>query len=113
MAKHFLRAGMLLEGLAELREQASYLRTLLQLTDQQRTALILRYEQEGYYTTFGQEVEKTLGSLVSGAEELSGLVGNTPCEPLIYTGEGNTEQVIDLLDTLLDSHHGDLRRTGT
>lgn len=113
LARHFLRAGALVEGIAELREQAAYLRTLLQLSDQQRTALILRYEQEGYYTTFVQEVEKTLDAVVRGADELSRVIGEMPCEPLIYTGEGTTDEVIEMLDSLIDSQRAGVRANST
>ncbi len=102
MQTNFLAAGVLRERLQEIRDAASYLQRLLHLDEAEREVLLAQYASEGCYTTFIDEVEKTLASLATHSRELSALLDSLQCEPLVYTGEGSTEEVMALLNHLLN-----------
>lgn len=108
MTRHFLQAGQLRDDLQELLEHARYLRHLLGLNLVAREEMVSGYVQEGYYTTYEAELEKAAARLEEGARALVDLVTRFPCEPLIYTGDGDTESVIAMLEQLLS----DSRRRG-
>lgn len=101
MGTNFLAAGFLQEQVDDLFENAQHLKRLLEMTESERSLLVDRYAAQGYYTTFLREVEKTLNSLVSGAGELHDFLTKLQCQPIIYTGEGETQQVVDMLERLL------------
>ncbi len=85
----------------EVRESAEYLKRLLAMTEDERDLLVDRYAAQGYYTTFVREVEKALNGVVDGTRELDTFMNKLQCQPIIYTGEGDTQQVIDMLERLL------------
>jgi len=87
--------------LKEVRESAEYLKRLLAMTEDERDLLVDRYAAQGYYTTFVREVEKALNGVVDGTRELDTFMNKLQCQPIIYTGEGDTQQVIDMLERLL------------
>lgn len=108
MTRHFLQAGQLRDDLQDLLEHARYMRHLLGLNIVAREEMVSGYVQEGYYTTYEAELEKTATRLEEGVRALVELMTQFPCEPLIYTGDGDTESVIAMLEQLLT----DRRRRG-
>lgn len=111
MARYFLQAGKLRDDLQDLLEQARYMRHLLGMNLVAREEMVSGLVQQGYYTTYEAELEKTATRLEEGTAELLDLVNRFPCEPLIYTGDGDTESVIALLEQLLAERLPDEERT--
>lgn len=101
LGTNFLAAGFLQEQLKDVRDKAEYLKRLLAMTEDERDLLVDRYAAQGYYTTFVREVENALNCVVDGARELDAFMNRLQCQPIIYTGEGETQQVIDMLERLL------------
>lgn len=101
MTRHFLQAGALRDDLQDLLEQARHLRHLLGLNVVAREELVSGLAHHGQYTTYEAELEKTAIRLEERAAALMDLLTRFPCEPLIYTGEGDTESVIAMLEQLL------------
>lgn len=110
VATHFLKAGVVREAVSELHSKAVYLRRLLGMNDLQREQLLAEKIAAGHYTTFAHEVETTLQVLVEESDRLLALLESLQCEPLIYTGEGTTEEVIDRLERLLAAVPAEQRR---
>lgn len=108
MATRFLPAGAFRDLLKDIYTQSRYIKRLLELNDNERNDLVARYASEGYYTSFYAEVEKTVVTLSEHTDHLWRLINSFECEPLIFTGEGSTEEVIGLLTELLDRHFGHL-----
>jgi len=101
---NFLGAGFIAEQINDIYEQARYLQKLLQLTLEEREELIDSYAAKGYYTTFESEIGKALNAVVEGSRQTCEFMNNLQCQPLIYTGDGDTDQVIDLLERLMILH---------
>lgn len=101
LGTNFLAAGFIREQLDDVRDNAEYLKRLLAMTDEERDLLVDRYAAQGYYTSFVREVEKALDAIVAGAREVHTFISNLSSQPIIYTGEGDTQQVIDMLERLL------------
>ncbi|MHB9146241.1 MAG: hypothetical protein ACYC5Y_13000 [Symbiobacteriia bacterium] len=115
MGTNFLAAGFLQEQLAELHEKAEQLKHLLEMNEHDRDLLVDRYAAQGYYTTYVREVEKALNTVVSASSDMHDFLSRLSCQPIIYTGEGETQQVVDMLERLLilyqsDAPAGDKRR---
>lgn len=110
LTTHFLPAGAFSDILKDIRDRTQYLKHLLELTDGEREGLVARYASEGYYTTFHHEVEKTVLGLAKETDNLWRITDSFQSEPLLYTGEGTTEQIIALLTQLLDQHINDRRK---
>lgn len=104
MARHFLQAGVLRDDLQDLLQHATYLKELLSLNPADREAIVAEFARQGFYTTVNEELEKAAGRVHAGAMELLDFLSQFPCEPLIYTGEGDTESVMALLEQLVTEH---------
>ncbi len=113
MTTHFLPAGAFRDILKDIRDRSQYLKHLLELTNDEREGLIAQYAAEGYYTTFHHEVEKTVLGLAKETDNLWRVLDSFQSEPLIYTGEGTTEQVIALLTQMLNKHSSERRKIGS
>lgn len=108
MGTNFLGAGFIAEQVNDIHEQAAYLKRLLQLTLEEREELIDSYASKGYYTTFEGEVEKALSAVVDGSRQICDFMNGLQCQPIIYTGDGDTDQVIDMLERLMALHQASM-----
>ena len=89
---HFLRVGFLGERARELRSDAFRLKELLsRLELAQREPLAVR------------EIESLLRSIGRAAAEIQDFLEALPSEPLVWTGEGSTEEVISMLEALIQA----------
>lgn len=86
----FLRVGIFLDRLDDIAEAAHMLIEAAESDDDQG---LLRA------TELATDIE-------SMATELKDFIARWNCEPLIYTGDGTTEEIINLLDTLLSNAEG-------
>lgn len=98
---NFLEVGSIREGLHDILESARRLQTLLAMTPEQRAALEAARLQQGDLTTFEQDVWATLGAVIERAEELTDFLDRFESDPVIYTGEGSTAEVLAMLERLM------------
>lgn len=85
----FLQAGFVGEYFQTIRETAERLEKLLASAGQQLTWSSL------------EEVKGAVGEILEQSRQACELLDRLPCQPIIYTGEGKTEEVIAMLDRLL------------
>ncbi|HHV78878.1 MAG TPA: hypothetical protein GXX40_04610 [Firmicutes bacterium] len=102
--RHFLPATQLREEMLAIKEEARYLSELVSLDDDERAKLIEFYASNGYHVTYEDELRRAVDSIRKRVETLNDLFARLACDPLIWLGEGNTEEVISLLEELLDKH---------
>lgn len=100
---HFLEVGSMREGLQEVLESALWLRSLLNMTPEQRAALEQGRVQQGDMTTHADEVRQALRAVLGGCEEMIGFLDRFESAPVIYTGEGSTAEVLSMLERLMQS----------
>lgn len=81
----FLRVGIFLDRLEDIAEAASMLSEAAK-------------SEEDIELARAMELADDIESM---ARELRDFIAGWNCEPLIYTGKGTTEEIINLLDTLL------------
>ncbi len=81
----FLRVGIFLDRLEDIAEAASMLSEAAK-------------SEEDIELARAMELADDIESM---ARELRDFIARWNCEPLIYTGKGTTEEIINLLDTLL------------
>lgn len=98
---HFLEVGSLREGIQEIVENGLWLRRLLAMTPDERTALEQSRAQQGDLTTYGQSVGDALSAVLSQAEELANFLDQFESAPVIYTGEGSTAEVMVMLERMM------------
>lgn len=98
---HFLEVGSLREGIQEILENGLWLRRLLAMTPDERTALEQARAQQGDLTTYGQSVGDALSAVLSQARELANFLDQFESAPVIYTGEGSTSEVMVMLERMI------------
>jgi len=81
----FLRVGIFLDRLEDIAEAASMLSEAAKSEEDTELARAMELADD----------------IESMARELRDFIARWNCEPLIYTGKGTTEEIINLLDTLL------------
>ncbi|MEW6080546.1 MAG: hypothetical protein AB1576_01900 [Bacillota bacterium] len=89
---HFLRVGFLGERARELRGDAVRLKELLsglELSDREPLAV--------------REIESLLRSIGKAAGEIQEFLDALPSEPLVWTGQGSTEEVMAMLEALVQA----------
>lgn len=103
---HFLEVGALREALHEIQENAQWLRRLLSMPPEQRTALEQTRVQQGDMTTYNDDVRAALGAVLMQTEELVLFLDQFESHPIIYTGEGSTAEVLAMLERLISQNKG-------
>jgi len=96
---YFLRAGFVYEHFQSILDAAERLRELLDLAGQQRTLGSL------------EEAKGAAEEILEQSRQACELLDRLSCEPIIYTGEGKTEEVIAMLDSLLYLHQSPAARS--
>lgn len=89
------------DGLQEILENALWLRRLLSMTPEQRAALEQARLQQGDMTSYADDVRTALQGVVDQAEDLVTFLTQFESDPIIYTGEGSTADVLAMLNRLL------------
>lgn len=87
----FLRVGFLGERARELRSESLRLKEILS-----------RLELAKRDSVAEREVENVLLRIVRKAAEISDFLEALPSEPLVWTGDGDTDEVIAMLEGLID-----------
>lgn len=83
----FLRVGIFLDRLEDIAEAANLLSEAIQSGEDANLPKALELAHD----------------IETMAKELLNVITRWNCEPLIYTGKGTTEEIINLLDTLLEN----------
>ncbi|MCL4426219.1 MAG: hypothetical protein M1299_00650 [Firmicutes bacterium] len=102
---NFLGAEFLREQLEEVYQASQYLKKLLQMTEEERAQLPQAYAGRGYDTSYEEEVERALEAILEKAEEAWRFMDGLSSAPIVYTGPGTTEEVIEMLERLLREQH--------
>ncbi|HHX10351.1 MAG TPA: hypothetical protein GX729_03110 [Firmicutes bacterium] len=82
----FLRVGVFLDRLEDIAEAANMLSETMKSDEDNSLSKAIELAHD----------------IESMAKELLYVITRWNCEPLIYTGKGTTEEIINLLDTLLE-----------
>lgn len=101
---NFLPAAQIREEISAIREEARYLGQLIGLDPDSRSKLLEFYASNGYHISYEEELSRTVNVICERAELLSQLFERLTCDPLIWLGDGTTEEVISLLEGLLEKH---------
>ncbi len=100
---NFLRTDFLRERFKDIAEAAEYLEYLLGLSGPERKKLLYRYRKRGFKTTVKDEMARTARSIAAKAKASAEFMDQLPSQPVIYTGPGDTEAVIRMLEALVTS----------
>jgi hypothetical protein len=99
---HFLRAGFLWDSIRQIRQEADLLKKLigdLRASEDENNGLFESEasEEKVPYSKIGDAVER----IICSCKEVQELIDSLQCEPLVYTGDGDTDEVIHMLDGLI------------
>lgn len=86
------------DDLTQILQQASELRRLLALTPDQRAALEQQRAEQGDLTSINEEIGVSLGAILEQTGDLITFLDRFESSPIIYTGEGSTEEVLEMLE---------------
>lgn len=89
------------EGLQEIVENAQWLHRLLAMTPDERAAVEQARVQQGDLTTHGDDVVAALRAIMTQGEEMVSFLDQFESAPIIYTGSGETREVLTMLERLL------------
>ncbi len=98
---NFLRTDFLRERFKEIGEAAGYLDYLLNLTGPDRKKLVRDFAKRGFKTSIKLELKRTVRAIKLYAEGSAEFMDRLPSQPVIYTGAGDTERVIEMLESLV------------
>ncbi len=104
MSTNFLEVGALREGLQEIYENAQWLGRLLSMTPDQRAAMEQARVAQGDVTTYTDDVRTALSAVIEQSGDLVQLLDRFESNPIVYTGDGSTAEVLAMLERLLALH---------
>lgn len=102
---HFLEVGSMREDLQEIYAHAARLGRLLAMTPEQRKEMEYTRIQQGEMATYADDVRHALSEVLSRTEDLIHFLDQFESAPVIYTGEGNTAEVLTMLERLIALTH--------
>lgn len=88
------------EELAEIHKSAEWLRRLLTMSHSERLALEQARVRQGDMTTVHQDMVAALQQILDRSEEMVSFLDRFESSPIIYTGEGSTQEVLAKLRRL-------------
>lgn len=88
------------EELAEIHKSAELLRRLLTMSHSERLALEQARVRQGDMTTVHQDMVAALQQILDRSEEMVSFLDRFESSPIIYTGEGSTQEVLAKLQRL-------------
>lgn len=89
------------EDLAEILKNAQWLKRLLAMSQSERMAIEQARVRQGDMTTINQETKAALQAILDRSEELISFLDRFESSPVIYTGEGSTQEVLGRLQRLV------------
>lgn len=98
---HFLEVGSMREDLAEILKGAQWLKRLLSMSQSERQAIEQARVRQGDMTTINQDAQAALQAILDRSEELIRFLDRFESSPIIYTGEGSTQEVLARLQRLV------------
>ncbi|MGE5561075.1 MAG: hypothetical protein ACM3XN_08555 [Chloroflexota bacterium] len=109
---NFLSAAAVSEAIQELHEGCRYLEMLLGMNDAERARFVAANARKGLPTTIDEEVRKTVESMRATAHAAKEFLDGMQSQPIIYTGEGSTEDVLAMLERLFAAHAKEAASSG-
>lgn len=97
---NFLSAAAVSEAIQDLHESCRYLETLLAMNESERARFAEANVRRGIPATVDEEVRKTVASMRETARAAKEFLDSLQSQPIIYTGEGTTEEVLALVERL-------------
>lgn len=104
---NFLEVGFMRESLVEVHEKALHLKTLLQMSADERDQFEKSQEEGGHGLNYLAEVTRAIDDVIALSGDMVTFLDDLPSAPIVYTGDSTTEEVITLLERLLRSHHAE------
>ncbi|HEY3314114.1 MAG TPA: hypothetical protein VGL40_02360 [Bacillota bacterium] len=98
---NFLRVDFLRERFREIVEAADYLDRLLEMKGPERRKLVRAYARKGFKTSVKLELKRTVRAIKLYAQGSAEMMDQLPSQPVIYTGAGDTSEVIEMLEALV------------
>ena len=96
----------------EILEEARYLKAIIGLDQGSRETLVAFYRSNGYDISYEDELKRAVESILRRVETLAELFRTLSCEPLIWLGEGSTDEVIARLTELLTEAEATQNKNG-
>lgn len=97
---NFLEVGSMREELAEILKTAQWLHRLTAMSHSERQAIEQARVRQGDMTTINQEILAASHAIAERSEELISFLDRFDSSPIIYTGEGSTQEVLAKLQRL-------------
>lgn len=88
------------EDLGEILKSAEFLHRLLTMSPTERQVIEQARLRQGDLTTINEEIRAALSSILERSAELVTFLDRFESSPLIYTGEGSTQEVLAKLQRL-------------
>lgn len=104
---NFLEVGFMKENLAEAHKKARYLKTLLQMSADERDQFERGEEERGRGLNYLAELTGAIDDVIALTGDMAAFLDGFPSAPIVYTGEATTEEVIALLERLLRTHRAE------
>ncbi len=96
-----MRTDFLRERFREIGEAADYLDFLLGLPGPERKKLVRAYARKGFRTSIKLEMKRTIRAIKLYATGSAEFMDHLPSQPVVYTGPGDTDSVIEMLESLI------------
>lgn len=96
----FLEVASIREDLDEVSKSARRLKELLSMSQAQRSALEQARALQGEMTTVDEEIEQHLRVILERVDASLAFLDRFESGPIIYTGEGTTQEVLSRLHRL-------------
>lgn len=97
---NFLEVGSMREDLGEIRRSAQELKRLVSMSHSERLAIEQARVRQGDLTTIHQDIQVAVDAILERSEELLSFLDRFESSPIIYTGEGTTQEVLAMLQRL-------------
>lgn len=88
------------EDLAEIQKSAQALKRLLSMSHSERLAIEQSRVRQGDVTTINQDTLAAVQAILARSEELLTFLDRFESSPIIYTGDGSTQEVLAKLQRL-------------
>ena len=103
---NFLSAAAVSEAIQELYGGCRYVETLLGMSEIERARFVEASTQKGLAITVDEEVRGTVATMRETAQVAKEFLDGLQSQPIIYIGEGTTDDVLALIERLFAAQAG-------
>lgn len=103
---NFLSAAAVSEAIQELHEGCRYVEMLLNMSDAERARFAEANARKGMPTSVDEEVRNTVATMRETARAAKEFLDGLQSQPIIYTGEGTTDEVLAMVERLFSAPAG-------